>query len=75
MKPEVIYDRIFYRITMKTYDNKKLYLKASIGNSCEWTFNRQDAIWFESDKDAQEFASKYFKNFSNYEIEQFVEYM
>ena len=72
---EVIYTYTFYRIIMKTYDNKKLYLKDGIGNSCEWTFNKHDAIWFETEKEAQIFAKKYFKNFNNYEIENFNEVM
>ena len=70
---ETIYKTIFYRITMNTYNNKKLYLKASIGNSCEWTFNKEEAIWFETDKEAKEFCDIYFKNFNKYEIEGFTE--
>ena len=70
---ETIYKTIFYRITMNTYNNKKLYLKASIGNSCEWTFNKEEAIWFETDKEAKEFCDTYFKNFNKYEIEGFTE--
>ena len=70
---ETIYKTIFYRITMNTYNNKKLYLKASIGNSCEWTFNKEEAIWFETIKEAEEFCNNYFKNFNKYEIEGFRE--
>jgi len=72
---DAIYTITYYRITMKTYNDKKLYLKASIGDSCEWTFNSQDTIWFETEKEAQDFARKYFKKFNNYTIEAFNEYM
>lgn len=59
----------FYTLTMKTYNNKTLYLKSGIGNGCEWTFNKQEAIWFETDKEAIEFAKQYFKNFDKYQVE------
>ena len=72
---EVIYPTTYYRIIMKTYDGKKLYLKDGVGKSCEWTFNKQEALWFETNKEAEDFAKQYFKNFSNYEIEDFIEYM
>lgn len=61
---------IFYRVTMTTYNGKKLYLKADTIN-CTWEFSNKDAIWFETEKEAKEFCNKYFKNFKNYEIEEF----
>ena len=35
----------------------------------------EDTIWFETEKEAQDFARKYFKKFNNYTIEAFNEYM
>lgn len=70
----------FYRITMITKGNKKLYLcegswygKNAEKLNCSWTFKKMDAIWFETLKQAEEFAKSYFKNFKNYMIESFVE--
>ena len=61
----------FTRILMHTKTGKKIYLKSAIGNSCEWTFNKSEAIWFERETDAKSFAKKYFKHFNNYELENF----
>ena len=72
---EAVYARNFNIITMETYDGKKLYLKAGIGNSCEQAFNKNEVIWFETYTEAENFARQYFKNFNNYKIEDFIEYM
>ena len=71
---------ILYRITMKTKENKKLYLTEDFwcGKNaekliCKWTFNRMDALWFETFESVTEFAKDYFKKFKNYEIESFEE--
>lgn len=61
----------FYSITMKTKNNKKLYLKEGKGNSLEWTFNRDECIWFELEQQAINCAKNYFKNFNNWFIEEF----
>ena len=37
-------EEIFYEITMNTKGGKTLYLMENIGNSCKWTFNRDDSI-------------------------------
>lgn len=62
---------LFSRIIMKTRDGRKLYLKDGIGNSKEWTFNLEEAIWFDTRSEAEKFAKGYFKSFKNYEIEDF----
>ncbi len=76
---EVLYKDIFYRITMKTKGGKKLYLcenswygKNGEKINCRWEFTKANALWFETEKDAQDFCKDYFKNFTNYEIENFV---
>lgn len=61
----------FCRVIMKTKSGLKLYLKAGKGNACSWDKDWTDAIWFQTEKDAQDFCKKYFKNFKNYEIEVF----
>lgn len=62
-------DNIFYAITMQTYNGKTLYLKTTgYGNSLEWTFNYDEAIWYETADEAEKVAKKYFKKFKNWEI-------
>ena len=70
----------FYRITMLTKDNKKLYLtedywcgKNAEKLVCKWTFTKANALWFETLQQAENFAKDYFKNFSKYNIEGFSE--
>lgn len=62
---------IFFRIIMKTKDGKTLYLKAGIGKSCKWDFDKNEAIWFETLNQAENFVNTYFKNFKNYTIQKF----
>lgn len=64
-------NEVFFRITMKTQSGKKLYLKAGTGKSCKWDFNKNEAIWFETLNQTKNFADTYFKNFKNYNIEEF----
>ena len=63
----------FEVITMKTKEGKTLYLKASDKESknivCEWTFDKQTAIWFEIDGSAEKFAKSYFRTFNKWIIE------
>ena len=61
----------FWRVIMKTKTGLKLYLKAGKGNSCSWDKDWSDAIWFQTENDAKNFCKNYFKNFKNYEIENF----
>ncbi len=63
---------LFYVITMISGTNTKLYLASDIGNKCKWIFDREEAIWFETYTEAKDFCNKYFKNFSDYIIEDFV---
>lgn len=64
-------DDIFYVVTMKTCNNKKLYLACDIGNSCKWIFDKSEACWYNTYKEAEDFCKSYFKNFKNYIIESF----
>ncbi len=71
---------IFYRIIMKTKAGRKLYLKCTniFSNGiikCEWDFSSEDVIWFETDTQAEKFCAMYFKNFKDYEIEEFKYYI
>ena len=60
---------IFLIIAMKTKTNKNLYLSENGTNGkLEWSFNINDAIWFNTDQDANKFADKYFKNFHDWFI-------
>lgn len=65
----------FSIVTMKTKTGKKLYAKAGHGKSIEWTFDKQDAIWFQTEEEAEKFCKNYFKNFKDYEIEYIKEYV
>lgn len=76
---EVLYRDIFYRIIMKTKAGRKLYLcenswygKNAEKINCKWEFTKANALWFETKEDAINFCKDYFKNFDNYEIEDFV---
>lgn len=73
---------VFYRIIMHTYNGKTLYLaentwygKNEEKINCSWDFSYKNALWFETYKEAEDFAKDYFKNFTNYEIEEFFEYI
>jgi len=65
----------FTVITMKTKNGKTLYLKEGFGKSLEWTFNKQEAIWFPLVIDAEKCAKNYFKTFNNYGFETFEYYI
>lgn len=72
----------FYRIIMKTITGKKLYLrenkwygKNEENINCSWEFTSENALWFETYKEAEDFCKRYFKNFKNYEIEDFEFYI
>lgn len=61
---------IFSVIAMKTKTDKNLYLMASETkeDKLEWTFDINEAIWFNTDEEANNFANKYFKNFNDWFI-------
>lgn len=65
----VVFDLIV--ITMKTKEGKTLYLsedKILKSNKllCKWTFNKNEALGFETEKEAENFAKDYFKNFNDW---------
>lgn len=62
----------FYLITMKTKNNKTLYLGEQ-GKYLGWSFDYNEAIWFEYDYQAETFAKDYFKHFDKWEIKD-IEY-
>lgn len=62
-------NNLFSIIFMKLNNGKRLYLKASHTNKCEWTYDKEKAIWFNTDKEAMDFCKHYFKNFKEYELE------
>lgn len=61
---------IFFRIFINTKKGGRLYLKADKGNSCKWD-KKEHAIWFCTYNEAKTFCERYFKNFKNYNIEEF----
>lgn len=70
-------DYVFYGITMKTRNNKTLYLKCSSRESknpykvlFDWTFDKSEACLWEADHECEKFAKEYFRNFSGYKITQ-----
>lgn len=60
----------FFVITMLVGNKHKVYLGADSTNDKRmiWT-TKDESVWFESEKDAKDFAEHYFKNFKNYNIE------
>ena len=72
----------FYKVIMKTKTGKKLYLrehtwygKNAKKINCSWEFTPENALWFETEKQALDFCKDYFKNFTKYEIEYFEVYI
>lgn len=65
----------FTVIIMKLGNGKKLYLKCGSGKSMKWTADRSESCYFNTETQAEKFASKYFKNFKNYQFETFTEYI
>ena len=59
----------FSLISMQTKNDKTIYLEEQ-GNSFGWTFNYNDALWFNTNDEAERFAKNYFKNFKNWEIKE-----
>lgn len=68
----------FYLITMIAKNGKKLYLKASDKplkkdtTIFEWSFDKKNAIWWNTFNETEKFAKNYFKNFKKWEIEEIV---
>lgn len=57
----------FYIITT-TNRNGTFFLKAGKGKNCIWDDNKDEAIWFNTPTEAEEFARYYFKEFKNWRI-------
>jgi hypothetical protein len=65
---------------MITKGGKKLYLqhdkdiiknKKVVKEIFKWSFDRSEATWFEDYERADDFCKGYFKNFTDYNIEEF----
>ena len=72
-----VFDKIdVYKICMDTYTGKRLYLAQTNMNvkhwkeakTYEWVFDPNIAMQFNWEKEAEEFAQKYFKNFRGWYI-------
>lgn len=61
----------WYVISMKTKNNKIIYLGEGKNNNLEWTFDRDESIWFENEYQAKDFATDYFINFDKWFIQEF----
>lgn len=57
----------FYLITTISR-NGTFFLKAGKGKSCIWDDKQDEAIWFNTPTEAEEFAKYYFKKFKNWRI-------
>ena len=64
---------IFYVIVMINKKGKKMYLKCGNGNAMEWSYDKNQGCWYDTQKEAIEFAERYFKNFNAWKIEE-IEY-
>lgn len=58
----------FYVICMKNCKDKTIYVMENVGNNIKWTFDINEAIWFETQDSAEKFARGYFKNFDKWYI-------
>lgn len=59
----------FSLISMQTKNGKTIYLGEQ-GNSLGWTFDYNEALWFNTNDEAERFARDYFKNFKNWKIKE-----
>lgn len=58
---------------MQTYStiaikNKEVYLMVNDIGETKWTKNKNLALSFNTDNQAKQFATKYFKNYRNWEV-------
>lgn len=60
---------IFYTVTMKTKEGKKLYLSMMDGNP-KWTFDFNDACYWDTEDLAEKFSKGWFKNFTDWRVEE-----
>jgi len=59
---------IFYTVTMKTKTGKKLYLSMWDGNP-KWTFDFDQACYWNSEEMAEKFSKEWFKSFTDWMVE------
>lgn len=76
-----LYQVDVYKICMDTYNGKRLYLAQTKLNitwkeakSFEWVFNPTEGMEFDTEKEAYDFAKKYFKSFKNWYIYKTLSY-
>ena len=74
MEQEVYFKTSYILVTMITKNNKKLYFTDK-GNGYGWTFYKSNALWFDTETNAQDFCKNYFKNFSKYNFEKLETYI
>ena len=60
---------------MQTYStiaikNKEVFLMINDGGETKWTKNKNLALSFNTDNQAKEFATKYFKNYKDWEVKE-----
>ncbi len=60
---------IFYTVTMKTKEEKTLYLSMWDG-SPKWTFDFNEACYWDSEETARKFSKGWFKNFTGWQVEE-----
>lgn len=65
----------FIVVTMESKSRHTLYMESGRGNACKWTGDVENAIWFNTSREAQEFCDKYFKKFKDYKLDRIVRYI
>lgn len=50
--------------------NKEVYLMINDTGETKWTKNKDLALSFNTDNQAKQFATKYFKNYKNWEVKE-----
>ena len=60
----------FYVITMSIKNGFELYLEATNDGKYGWNKDLNEAIWFDSELEAESFSNKYFKNFKDWKIKE-----
>lgn len=60
----------FSVIFMKTKNDSNLYLGDDEYGNKIWSFDINEAIWFDEEKEATNFAKKYFKSFDKWKVKE-----
>lgn len=58
----------FFIVCMQTKTRKNIYLMTNGIDNFEWTFKKQDAVFFNTEKEATKFCRNYFKNCTKWKI-------